>query len=59
MNQVERKTIYEALDIERVVVIDPACGEWAGNLAWREINRLLDALNEIQALDIEVDLPLA
>ena len=47
----EKQELYKLLDIEREVVIDPQAGEWAGNLAWRRINELLDCLSQLNLLE--------
>jgi hypothetical protein len=53
--QPEKIEIYRQLNIERDIYFDPNTGEWAGNLAWRRIDELLDNLNALNVIDVEID----
>lgn len=50
----EKRELYRQLDAQRHFVIDPDTGNVVRREAWAEINRLLDCLNELNALNVEV-----
>ena len=44
--------IIEQLKEQSNIIRDDRSGEWAKNIAYRECDRLLDELNQIQALEL-------
>lgn len=54
MNEVELSTkheIFQELNKERRVVVDTNSVEWAKEIAWKQIDFLLDILIELQEIE--------
>lgn len=54
-NEVETENLESTFMEQSGIIRDPGSGEWAKTVARRECDRVLDAFNEIKALEALVE----